>query len=67
MKIQFLMPYSSPDFSFAQGDVIDSDTRQPDQIQRWLARGVVQAVDAEPVNPKRTATTTTAKKKAVIE
>jgi hypothetical protein len=69
MKVEFQQNYQSLAFNAKRGDVIESDSRPPDQLKRWLDRGLVKPAagngkSSTQEDPKRTATTGGNKRKA---
>jgi hypothetical protein len=68
VKIEFQQPaVYGGGFVAKKGTVIDAATRPPDQVQRWLKRGLVKVVDGESASPRRQATTGGNRRKAVDE
>jgi len=68
MKVKFNTMAHSPDYSYKQGEVIDSSERPADQIERWLKRGVIAEVkDTPPVEHRAVVTPKPENKKAVLK
>jgi hypothetical protein len=69
MLIQFQEPAAyGGGFVAKKGTVIDAATRPPDQVKRWIDRGLVKVLqESESTSPRRQATTGGNRRKAVDE